>query len=157
MKTPGEIKNILDQHEQKRPFSCFQSAVEMVLKLNEVIAQDEYPEQSVDANDGRGYEPFSGKTKHYGRVAVCFEEIKFDPFGSAIDKGRELLEDGLYPIYSFEWPSGGFHGFVAFTNETGGISFFTKTKLGILPADRYELNNVLPQKKTEILVVRVLP
>jgi len=153
---PSEIQNVLDKHEQQRPLSCFQSAVEMVLKLNSILSEGDYPEQSITANDGCGYEPFAGKKKRYGRFEVSFEEIKFDPLGDAIKKGRELLEEDIYPIYSFMLPDrSGYHGFVGFKNEMDDISFFTKAQLGPCAAHRFNLLEIIiPQTKTEILLVR---
>lgn len=155
----AEINLILNKHEQKRPLSCFQSAVEMVLKLHGVVAEGEYPEQDIVANDQRGYEPFAGKEKQYGETHVSFEEIKFEPLGGAVDKGRELLKEGVYPIFSFMWPDGsGFHGFVGFQNEGGDLSFFTKKSIGVCLATRLNLPEIIfAQVKTEILVVRILP
>ena len=79
----------------------------MVLKLHGVVAEGEYPEQDIVANDQRGYEPFAGKEKQYGETHVSFEEIKFEPLGGAVDKGRELLKEGVYPIF---WLFADFNG-----------------------------------------------
>lgn len=157
MLSPVEAQNILNGHQQLRSHSCFQSAVEMVLKLYGALREGEYPEQNIPANDRRGFEPFAGKTKRYGAWEVIFEERKFEPFTpTALDQGRALLEEGVYPIYSFIWPDGsGYHGFVGFTNEVGDLCFFTKKRVGGCPVERVNLLEIiLSQTKTELLVVR---
>jgi hypothetical protein len=159
MHTPQEVREIVDRHEQQRSHSCFQSAVEIVLKLKGVLGVDEYPEQSITANDGRGYDPFVGK-KMYGAVEVEFEERKFPQFSrAAIEEGLKLLAEDIYPIYSFRWPEGSeaaFHGFVGFSDEGDRIAFITRKGIGPGPAERRnELELILSQKKTEILIVRI--
>ena len=155
---PAKIFSLLSGHEQKREYSCFQSAVEMVLKSHGILKIHEYPEQNISENDRRGFEPFAGKTKCYGNWEASFEERKFEPItDKAIEDGRALLKEGIYPIYSFMWPDGsGYHGFVGFLNEMNDISFVTKNKLGTSVAKRFNLMEIiLPQKKTEILIVRL--
>lgn len=159
MLAAAQVQQLLDSHQQLRPFSCFQSAVEMVLKLYSVIPANAFPEQNIVANDGRGYEPFAGKRKHYGATEIEFIEEKFEPFtAAAVDRGRALLNEGIYPIYSFRWPTGGFHGFVGFRNEAGELEFITKDKVGSALAKRYARADLMPhQAKTEILIVRIVP
>lgn len=161
MLAAAQVQQLLDRHQQLRPLSCFQSAVEMVLKLYGIIAVDAYPEQCIVANDGRGFEPFAGKRKRYGAIEVDFIEEKFEPISqAAFDRGRALMDEGIYPIYSFQWPNGGFHGFVGFRNEAGELEFITKTQLGPGAAQRFTEAYLRPhQTKTEILIVRrvVLP
>ena len=133
MLNPDAVHSIVDKHEQLRPFSCFQSAVEMVLKLHGVLAEGEYPEQSILANDRCGYVPYAGKMKKYGDYHVVFEERKFPQIShAAIDEGRRLLSEGIYPIFSFRWPEGreeDYHGFVGFLNEGGDISLSRRRML----------------------------
>jgi hypothetical protein len=160
MLTPAAIQATLGRHDQLRPFSCFQSAVEMVLKLRGIVGEGAYPEQNTCEYDRRGYEPYASSSRHYGCWHVTFEEERFDPITPvAIRRGKELLEEGIYPIYSFEWPHGTpcrFHGFVGFRNESGDISFVTKDLVGPCPALRMERDAIVPfQKKTEILIARV--
>ena len=130
----------------------------MVLKLQGILEIHEYPEQNITSNDERGFAPFAGKTKRYGKWEASFEERKFEPItDNALEHGRALLKERIYPIYSFRWPDGsGYHGFVGFMNEMNDISFVTKNKLGPSAAKRFNLMEIIiPQKKTEILIVRL--
>lgn len=96
MLTAAQVHQLLDGHQQLRPLSCFQSAVEFVLKLYGVIPPNAYPEQNIVANDGRGYEPFAGKRKHYGATEIEFIEEKYEPIRAAgIDRWRALLNEDI--------------------------------------------------------------
>ncbi len=161
MKTPAEIKKVIDNHTQMRGNTCFQSAVEMVLKLYGVIREEEYYEQSLVELDGRGIAPFADRGRRiYGGIEVTFVEEKFPEarfaanHEEAWNRGVALLGDGVYPIYSLIWPAG-HHAFVGIPHRSEKMQFITKSALGkshTKISSRFELwpNQV----KTEILIVR---
>ena len=165
MKSPAEIYKIISNHTQMRVDTCFQSAVEMVLKLNGIVGEEEYHEQSDVDLDGQGIAPFSQRaTASYHGKAVTFIEEKFpeERFAAnnneAWERGVALLAEGIYPIYSLAWPTGGHHGFVGVPHPSEGMHFVTKKLLGKAHtkfACRLEL---WPhQAKTEILIIRPAP
>jgi len=154
--TPQEIKTVIDQHTQMRGGTCFQSGVEMALKLYGVIEADSYPEQSIVENDGKGFDPFKG-TKTYGEVIVSFLESKHEPISQkALDECSKLLADGVFPVLSFAW-HGGFHSAIAFTDSNGEIAFITKEQIGKRYTSIWLQRDIWPhQTKTEILAVRIV-
>ena len=142
--------------------TCFQSAVEMVLKLYGIVGEEEYHEQSNLDLDGLGIAPFSqrGAGAYHGKD-VTFTEEKFpeDRFAAnrdeAWNRGVALLAEGVYPIYSLVWPTGGHHGFVGVPHQSEQMHFVTKSALGKAHtkfASRLELWR--HQVKTEILIIR---
>ena len=158
MLTPVQIRSVINGHTQMREHSCFQSAVEMVLKLYNVISLDSYPEQAIVENDGKGFQPFQ-TTKQYGSTLVSFEETKYEPISqAALDKCVELLNGGIFPVLSLSWPDGrGFHGFIAFLSDKDSLSFITKEQIGKAHTRIYEQADIWPfQAKTEILGVRIV-
>ena len=157
MKTPDEIKAIIDNHTQMREHSCFQSAVEMALKLYGIIDAESYPEQAIVENDGKGFEPFKG-TKTYGATTVSFTETKYEPISdNATQEAKALFAKNIYPVFSFRWPVGSFHGFVGYTSPNGDLAFITKNSLGKGYTDIWPQSKIWPhQAKTEILTVRIV-
>ena len=162
MKTPAEIKKIRDNHTQMRENTCFQSAVEMVLKLYGAIREEEYPEQSFVELDGGGIAPFAERAQRiYDGFEATFAEEKFPEARFAADleeakrRGIALLAEGIYPIYSLVWPSDGYHAFVGIPHSQDKMQFITKSKMG---KSYTKISNVLElwphQVKTEILIVQ---
>ena len=154
MKTTDQIKAIIDNHTQMRSTTCFQLAVEMVLKLYEIIDADSYPEQAIVENDARGFEPFK-ENKAYGETTVSFTETKYDPISvKAVDDCVQLLKEGVFPILSFAW-NNDFHSAIAFTDPDGKIAFITKEAIGKRYTNIWSLADIWPQqRKTETLAVR---
>lgn len=164
MKTFNQIRQVVDNHAQMRQNSCFQSAVEMVLKLYDILPIDAYPEQAFANLDGVAgfahYVQLGQKT--YNGTTVTFAEEKFDANQppnwktAAWQRGVALLAQDVYPIFSLARPGGGFHGHIAIPDAADHMQFITRETLG-LGADaeiqgrqgRWQI-----QTKAEILIVR---
>jgi len=168
MKTFAEITVIADNHAQMREYSCVQSAIEMVLKLYGYLGQDEYPEQAHEELDGKGFIPWHmviGARIYHGKKFTFVEE-KFDnnlqPGNwkqAAWGRGMQLLDEQIYPIYSFEKPHkpGQFHCWLGIRCEDQyGMQFTTKPLLGLTEKEiQSQIGPVwAAQTKTEILIIR---
>lgn len=156
-----QIRTVIDPHEQKRQNSCVQSAVEMVLKLNGIIAAGEYPEQAYQKLDGKGFAAYTAiGHRRYGRFLVTFREIKFDKNlcadwrKDAWASGLDHLRGNIFPVYSFS-RGAGYHCYLGIPHETDGLQFITKPQVGPGQAEiQGRLGIWQHQFKTEILTVR---
>ena len=156
MKTYDEIRAVIDGHTQMRHNTCFQSAVEMVLKLYGILGIEEYPEQALHELDGQGFAPYSatGLTKIYNGTTVSFEEVKYEPLSPAARaRGIQLLNQDIYPIYAL-MIAGNHHEFIGIPDAVSHIQFITKAYPGKANTIIQSAGLLDAQVKTEILLIR---
>ncbi|MGE0607135.1 MAG: hypothetical protein AB7O62_08585 [Pirellulales bacterium] len=112
-----QAQAILSQHYQMRQFSCFQSATEMALKLDNIILPNAFPFQNQAQYDLQGFTLFN-RPHTLNNRQVTFQLPSYaPPFHSlCIDLAAELSA-GRFPVLSL---LGGYsngtkflHGYVA--------------------------------------------
>jgi hypothetical protein len=137
--SPAEVHKLISQHKQMRDYSCFQSAPEMWLKLNNVIGWADYPEQDQAQNDLRGYEPYPDDgLKTYNGSSVHFRKETFQaPYDELYKRLTAELAAGRYAVVSLRprW-GGGWHGYLV--THKDGEDFVVFTKHGLKEADTEE-------------------
>ena len=156
--TSQQVHELLGKHRQIRDYSCFQSAPEMWLKLNQVIGWADYPEQSLPQNDLKGYEPYPDDgLKTYNGSSVHFRKETFHaPYDTLFGRLSAELADGRFVVVSLHPPGGNWHGYLV-THRVGN-DFIVFTKHGLNEAGTVEdrLSNFLKtNEKVDCLFMKI--
>jgi hypothetical protein len=156
--TPANVQKLLGQHKQMRNCSCFQSTPEMWLKLNGVIGWGDYPEQSQEHNDEKGYEPYPNDgPKIYAGTAVQFLQQTFQaPYEKLFDRLSAEIADGRFVVVSLRPPWGGWHGYLVTHKVDDDFIVFTKRGLneGDTEEDRLKAR-LVTNEKVDCLFIQV--
>jgi hypothetical protein len=156
--TAFELRTQLNQHRQYREFSCFQSAPEMWLKLNNVISWTDYPEQSISQNDGRGYEPYPDNgTKPYNGVSVHFRKETFHPpYDKLFAALSAELSEGRYVVVSLHSPGNNlWHGYIVTHKEADDFIVFTKSGPNGATEQDHLKDRLSTNEKVDCLFMRI--
>lgn len=131
----------------------------MWLKLDGIIGWADYPEQSIQWNDARGYEPYpNGGEKTYGGTSVLFRKETFNaPYDDLFAAIAAELAQGRYLVVSLRPPPVGsafWHGYLV--THTEGDDFVVFTKNGV-QTQRDLLKNRLTGEKVDCLFMSKVP
>lgn len=132
IRSKKEIKEIIDQHQQKKDNSCVPSSVEMVLKLLGRVKLDFYDLQKGCTNGC--FSEYDGKTINgvtFQRINLAKRNSDF-PFEELSQKIKEELLSDRYVIITFlGLTSKGkrkFHAYVVYDEDPSQNDFLTVTK-----------------------------
>jgi hypothetical protein len=112
-------QQLMAQHNQLYRTSCSPSLIEILLKLEGLVAPDWFEEQEKHKGDNVGLEPYLNQAVHGGTIRRIQDELS--PEVSFVGRIDQLLaDDKALGIYLRNPDGSGFHGWMIYGRDNDG-------------------------------------